>query len=111
MLVHAECLQGTGRHSQKDILKLTDRSLGALSGILGNNKFITGDKPCPQDAIVFSTIDNMLNTRYVDDPIKPIAQKYPNLVSYLENFTETYFPEDNPSQFSGKGSTSTKVSE
>lgn len=94
--------QGLGRHSEKDILKLTDKTLSALSAIIGSNKFITGDKPCPEDAIVFSILDNILRTRFEDDPVKPLAQKYSNLTSYLDNFEKVYFPEANPSQFKVK---------
>lgn len=80
-------------------MTLTDRSLSALSSIIGDKKFITGDKPCPQDATVFATLDNILYTNFEDDPIKALAEKYPNLTSYLVNFKETYFPDDNPSKF------------
>ncbi|GMH41114.1 hypothetical protein BSKO_09024 [Bryopsis sp. KO-2023] len=91
--------QGFGRHSKKDVYKLLDDSLSALSDIIGENKFLTGGTPCPEDASVFGVLDNYLNQGLENDSLKELASKYPNLSVYVENMREAYFPGDNPSKF------------
>ncbi|GMH41049.1 hypothetical protein BSKO_08959 [Bryopsis sp. KO-2023] len=91
--------QGTGRHSFADIGKLVDSSLSAVSDILGENKFIIGDSPCPEDASLFATLDNCLHPEVEGVPAPEMIKKYPNLVAYVENMKNLYYPDDNPSKF------------
>lgn len=103
-MIGCMCLiQGFGRHSEKDVLKLLDKSLAALSGIIGKNKYINGSEPCPEDCSVFGVLDAFLNAKMKVDLLYDLASKYPNLVAYIDNMKETYFPDDNKSKFYEKG--------
>lgn len=81
------------------MFKLLDSSLKALSGILGKNKYITGKQPCPADCSIFGVLDSYLNFALEPNPLGDLAKKYPNLITYLDNMKNTYFPEENPSKF------------
>ncbi|GMH41048.1 hypothetical protein BSKO_08958 [Bryopsis sp. KO-2023] len=91
--------QGFGRHSEPDVRKLFDASLCAISDILGENKYITGEEPCPEDAAVFGVLDNFVKPVIEGVPTVEQIEKYPNLVAYVENMKNTFFPESNPSKF------------
>lgn len=72
----------------------------ALSGILGNSKYITGDEPCPEDCAVFAVLDIYMNSKIIeDDPLHNLVMKHENLVTYVKNIEMELYPEDNPSKF------------
>eukprot|EP01024_Parvocaulis_polyphysoides_P062390 TRINITY_DN7118_c0_g1_i1.p2 TRINITY_DN7118_c0_g1~~TRINITY_DN7118_c0_g1_i1.p2 ORF type:complete len:286 (+),score=22.88 TRINITY_DN7118_c0_g1_i1:71-859(+) len=83
--------QGLGQHSEKDMFTMLDNSLKAISNILGNNKYIVGDSPVPQDACLFSFLDQVINDGF-ESKLKTLVQKYPNLVEYNTRLRATYFP-------------------
>lgn len=92
--------QGFARHSRNDVFKLLSRDMEALSGMLGKSRYITGDKPCPQDCAVFAVLDVYLNSKIIEkDPLRDLVLKHDNLVSYVSNMQKELYPEDNPSQF------------
>lgn len=81
-------------------MQLMNRSLSALSGILGKSKYITGDELCPEDSAVFAVLDPFLNSKVIaKDPMRDLVLKYENLVSYVNNIRDKLYPEDNPSKF------------
>ncbi|CAD7699806.1 unnamed protein product [Ostreobium quekettii] len=91
--------QGLSRHSEKDVIFLLTSSVEALSGFLGDKRYMTGDVPCAADASVFGMLDNYLNDGLDLEPAR-IVKRFPNLVRYVTDIRRTYYPEDNPSQFS-----------
>jgi hypothetical protein len=54
----AEALQAVniGRHSGEEIVELGDRSLLALSALLGDKAYLMGDAPCGVDATAFGAL-------------------------------------------------------
>lgn len=72
----------------------------ALSNLLGNSKYITGDKPCPEDCAVFAVLDIYLNSKVIgSDPLRDMVMKYENLTTYVGNIQKELYPSDNPSKF------------
>jgi len=47
---------GVGRHSPEERLEMFKGDLRTTSAILGNKKFILGDKPCLDDCAIFGQI-------------------------------------------------------
>lgn len=74
--------------------------MAALSGILGQSKYITGNAPCVGDCVVFAVLDLYLNSKLIDDdPLHDLIVKYDNLVSYVNSLQKELYPEDKPSSF------------
>lgn len=48
--------QGIGRHSEQEIYEIAERDLLAASAVLGEKKFLFGDKPCLADAVLFAFV-------------------------------------------------------
>ncbi|CAD7699805.1 unnamed protein product [Ostreobium quekettii] len=97
-LLKALHMQGLSRHSEKDVIFLLTSSMTALSNFLGDKKYITGDEPCPADASVFGALDNYLNDD-MDLETSRIVKQFPNLVGYVTDIRQTYYPESNPTKF------------
>jgi len=82
--------QGLGRHSEKELLYFAEKDLEALSGLLGDNDFVFGDKPSRLDAAVFGSIYNILRPTF-ESPLKDMVAKHDNLVAYYKRITDLYY--------------------
>ncbi|CAD7701447.1 unnamed protein product [Ostreobium quekettii] len=89
--------QGLSRHSENDVIFLLTSSMAALSGVLGEKRYVTGDAPCPADASVFGMLDNYLNDD-LDLETARIVKRFPNLVRYVEDIGKAHYPKGNPSK-------------
>ena len=49
-------LHGIGRHTEEEMYAIAEPDLLAVSRILGDKKFLFGDKPCLADAALFGFI-------------------------------------------------------
>ena len=84
---------GMGRHSEQELYGIAQRDLQAVSEILGQKKFLFGDKPCLADVALFafvaaSTWD--LPESPFDELIKTKAQ---NLHTHAQRMKELYYPD------------------
>lgn len=84
--------QGTGRHSQQEVLHMGKKTLQALATILGEQAYFLGDKPSSVDATAFAFLANILMTP-LQDPLKKEALKLPRLLSYCERMWAEYYPD------------------
>ena len=84
--------QGPNRHAPEEIVWLGEKSLSALSALLGNRQHIMGDRPCWEDATVFAALAGAL-TPFFDFPLRRSAESYPNLVAYTTRMMQEYYPE------------------
>jgi len=84
--------QGLGRHSASDRDRLVIRDIDALSTILGDKKFLMGDRPCGADATVFAFVAHLL-TPIFDTPLLAATRAHDNLVAYRDRLMQAYFPE------------------
>ena len=77
------CLHGQrfGRHTPGEIASIACRSYWALSQILGETPFLTGDLPCGADASVFAQIASALSD-FFESHARDAFASYSNLVQY-----------------------------
>lgn len=83
--------QGTGRHSEAEIVAIGDRALQALADFLGNKRFFLGSKPTSLDATAYGMRVQFIRVPQFAAPIIDRAKAYPNLVDYTERFHHLYF--------------------
>ena len=84
---------GIGRHSDEELYGIAERDLLAVSAILGQKKFLFGEKPCLADAAVFAFI---IGAAW-DCPRSPFAEftkaKAQNLQKHAQRMKELYYPD------------------
>jgi len=84
--------QGMGRHTPAEVVELGDRTLEALSALLGNRPWLMGEQPCGTDATMTGILA-MLLTPALDSPIRQRALGYDNLAAYIDRAVPHFFPE------------------
>jgi glutathione S-transferase len=83
--------QGTGRYTQAERTLLAGRAFESISTILGERRYLMGEKPCGADATVFAFVSGSLCPVF-ETALCEKAGAYPNLVSYCERLAQEYFP-------------------
>jgi glutathione S-transferase len=83
---------GIGRHSPSEIAALGERSIEALSQLLGNSTYVMGDRISAVDATAFGILASVL-TPFFDTPLREAVLARPNLVAYVQRMMERYYPE------------------
>lgn len=83
--------QGTGLHSEEEILAIADDALESLSIILGDKPYFMGDEVCNLDATAFGVLCQLLLAND-DCMISPAARRHSNLVAYCERVANRYYP-------------------
>jgi len=82
--------QGIGRHSQEEVLSITDKSLQALSDFLGDKKYFFGNKVSTFDATAYSMLCQLYIVNYVSE-FGELAKKYDNLAQYCERIKNEFY--------------------
>ncbi|HVY04099.1 MAG TPA: glutathione S-transferase family protein [Caulobacterales bacterium] len=83
---------GLTRHSDDEIVSLADRTLLALSELLGQKTFLFGERPAGVDATAAAMIAHAL-TPFFDSPLRRRAETYANLVDYADRMMAFHFPQ------------------
>jgi len=83
---------GLGLHSTSEIHQLAEKAIDAVAGIIGKNKYLTGDKVCGADATAFAFLAG-LSCKQFDTPIIAMVEKHQNLVDYRERMLKEWYPE------------------
>ncbi len=83
---------GLGRHTPEEVLGLGERSLSALSLILGDKAYLMGDKPTGVDAIAFGVLAGLM-TPFFEAPVRDLALGYPNLTAYVDRMMARFYPD------------------
>jgi glutathione S-transferase len=83
---------GMTRHSPEEIVDLGDRSLLALSVLLGDKPYLMGEHATAVDATMFGALAGIL-TPFFESPLRRRAESYPNLVAYTARLMRQYYPE------------------
>lgn len=83
---------GIGRHTPDEIMALGDRSLAALSAILGDKPYLMGARPCGVDATAFAALAGVL-TPFFESALRRKANAYPNLIAYVDRMMLRYYPD------------------
>ncbi|ATQ70159.1 MULTISPECIES: glutathione S-transferase family protein [Methylosinus] len=82
---------GMGRHSADEIAELARRDMDALATLLGDKRFLFGDKPSGADATAFAFVAESLSPD-LDSPLRAAALANANLVAYRDRMLSAYFP-------------------
>jgi glutathione S-transferase len=83
-------LQGYGRHTEEEVLQIARADLKALEDFIGNKKFLFGENPCVEDAIVFSWTCQLAFVG--QSPLnKLFIAECPNLMRHLQTVKDTYW--------------------
>ena len=86
---------GIGRHAEQEIYGIAERDLLAVSEILGQKKFLFGDKPCLADAGLFAFIAGSAWDCPTSPFSKIIKTKATNLGEHAQRMKELYYPDWN----------------
>ena len=82
--------QGTSRHSPGEIHTLAKRSIGALAAIIGDNRYLMGERPCGADAMAYAIIAS-LSSHHFNSALIAIIEAHPNLTAYRDRMQKQYF--------------------
>ncbi len=82
--------QGTGRHSEQEIIDIANHTFHALSDLLGEKDYFYGDKPSSFDATAYAFLASFTQAK-IDNKINSKAKNYQNLVAYSDRITNKYF--------------------
>ncbi len=88
----AQHAQGMARHSPEEIAELGQRTLRALSTLLGESPYLMGDRPVAVDATAFGALASVL-TPFFKSPLRTAAEGLPNLVEYVRRMMRAYYPD------------------
>jgi glutathione S-transferase len=83
--------QGMGRHCGREIAELARRDIDALATLLGDKRFLFGDKPCGADATAFAFVAESLSPE-IASPLRAATLANANLVAYRDRMLSAYFP-------------------
>ena len=82
---------GLGRHTETEMTAMSDRAFEALSLLLGDNRYLMGEKACGADATAFAFVAGSLCPLF-DSPAHAKARALPNLTAYRDRMMAEYFP-------------------
>ncbi|KXJ12863.1 Failed axon connections-like [Exaiptasia diaphana] len=84
---------GIGRHFPKEVYGIAEKDLRAVSTILGEKKFLFGDKACLADAYLFALVSNFIFVKPVSPQGKVILTQLKNLEAHTNRMKEAYYPD------------------
>lgn len=82
--------QGTGRHSQAEILAISDKSFAALSTLLGDQMYFFNNKESSFDAVAYSILCQFISVDCKNE-FNDKAHGYPNLVQFCQRIEQAYY--------------------
>ncbi len=83
---------GVARHSFDEVTALGERSLSALSLLLGDKPSLFGEKAAGVDATAFAMLSGIL-TPFFESPLRQKALSHANLVAYTGRMMKEFYPE------------------
>lgn len=82
--------QGTGRHSEAEILKIAEKQLQALSDLLGDKHYFFNDKLGLLDICTYAMLAQILLPD-MPSPLVDVTKQYDNLVQFCERVHHVYY--------------------
>jgi len=82
--------QGLGLHSTQEIHQLAEKAIDAVADVLGDNKYLMGDKICGADATAFSFITGLACEQF-ETPVIDMIKSHKNLIDYRDRMLEEWF--------------------
>ncbi|WP_424981069.1 glutathione S-transferase family protein [Maritalea sp. S77] len=83
--------QGTGRHTDEEVFEIGRQIIDDLSTLLGDSPCFYSETPTIIDACVFGSLVNFAHGP-VHSSIADHLKSKPNLVRYMDQLTQQYFP-------------------
>ena len=83
--------QGLGRHSPQERFERVRRDLISIRDVLGDKRFLFGDKPSAADFSVVPMLRAALATP-IEKPIGAFIRNDTILMNYVTNGTDTFYP-------------------
>ena len=83
-------LQGLGRHTTDERLELAKGDLDAIETMLGQNKYVLGNRICAADATAAAFVWAG-SCRHFDSPIGDYIRTRPVLVTYISRIRDEFF--------------------
>lgn len=80
--------QGTGRHSRDEIYEIGRRDLRAFATLLGDSKYVLGDRVRTIDCTTYAFVANVLVAE-IETPLREYAKTLPQLSAYVARMKET----------------------
>ncbi|VDN55503.1 unnamed protein product, partial [Dracunculus medinensis] len=84
---------GIGRHSRDDIISILHNDIRAVDLILGDKKFLFGDKPTTADFTVFAHLATTYFLPYRQPITDLLDEKFPRTKALIVRMRAHYFPE------------------
>uniref|UniRef100_F1LB76 Failed axon connections n=1 Tax=Ascaris suum TaxID=6253 RepID=F1LB76_ASCSU len=85
--------EGMARHEREDIVAILRRDIQAVDDLLGDKKFLFGDKPTTPDFSVFGHLATSYYLPY-NQPITDLLNNdFPRIKAYIERMKTDLFPE------------------
>ena len=85
-------INGVARHAPEEVVERCDRSLKALSLLVGDKPHAMGENPCGLDATAFGMLAGVM-TPALESPLRRRALGYANLVAYVDRLMRRFYPE------------------
>lgn len=85
-------MQGTGRHTQEEVLQMVYKTIDAIAVVLADKKYFLGEEPTSIDATAFGFLANLAWFPY-DNPLTRYLQKQSNLLIYCDKMWSIFYPE------------------
>jgi glutathione S-transferase len=84
--------QGTGRHTEQEIVALGTRSIDATADFLADKPFLMGGEPTGVDATAFAFTAGVLCPLF-ETPLRDAGERHDNLKRYVARMSARYYPE------------------
>ena len=84
--------QGTGRHTDEEIMAIGARDWDAIAELLGDGPFMLGNQPRTIDCTLFAFIETMLGFP-LDTPFQRAGLAHANLLEYRKRIRERWWPD------------------
>lgn len=82
--------QGTGRHSEQEIIEIAKKTFTALSDLLADKNYFFGDKVSTFDATAYAFISSFTQAE-INNDINTMAKTFKNLTVFADKFKQKYF--------------------
>jgi len=83
---------GMGRHTPGEVAVLGDKTIAALSAVLGDRSHFMGEEPCGLDATAFAFIASAACPHF-ETPLGTAIRAHQNLTAYCDRMMATHYPE------------------
>ena len=83
--------QGLGRHTDAERLALAKGNIDAIAEILGDNRYLLGERPCGADATLFSFMLGALCPIF-ESEMRCHIETRPNIMAYVTRMKSEFYP-------------------